>query len=145
MFLAVFVNFIIRFLYLFFRFLYPHDQVFVRANWNLSGLCTEKTKSVIRVMYGQRSFYQVHVLINAVLSGFCTENHSIIRIMYGKAESIIRIMCGQDGLCTMAPGCGTIHCATIYCGTIVVDRLLCHDLLWNDSFRPFSERHFYCV
>ena len=31
-------------------------------------------------------------------------------------------MCGQDGLCSMAPGC-----ATIYCGTIVVERLL-----WND-------------
>ena len=57
---------------MFFRFLYPHDQVFVRANWNLSGLYTEKAESVIRVTYRQRSFYQVHVLINAVLSRFCT-------------------------------------------------------------------------
>ena len=51
------------------RFLRSHDQVSVWANWNLSGLCTEKAESVIRVTYRQRSFYQGHVLINAVYQG----------------------------------------------------------------------------
>ena len=62
-------------LYLLSRFLRSHDQVSVWANWNLSGLCTEKAESVIRVMYG------------------------------------------QDENCATATGCGTIYYGTIYCGT----------------------------
>ena len=54
------------------RFLRSHDQVSVWANWNLSGLCTEKAESVIRVMYG------------------------------------------QDENCATATGCGTIYCGTFY-------------------------------
>jgi hypothetical protein len=45
--------------------------------------------------------------------------------MYGKAESIIRIMCGQDWLCTMAPGCGTIYYGTFYYGTFYYGTFYC--------------------
>ena len=61
----------------------------------------------IRVVYGKsRICYQGYVQATQLLSGSCTDKRGFIKVLYG-----------QDELCSMAPGCG-IYCATIYCGTI---------------------------
>ena len=122
----VYVDFIIRFLYLLSRFLRFHDQVFVRANWNLSGLCTEKAESVIRVMYGQDENCATATGCGTIYYGTITFDPSPSAIFIVSKTAIFPLIC-----CLLlrvllyCPTISRIHCIKYrYLGFVWFDSLV---------------------